>query len=211
MNTETDIFDEYTTAVIPPAKESVLMIHTDNGAANPGASSRSVEDVNGAVSTSRPAEVVVDSPRPLFNGRQPAYTLQSERPEHRLIIMLKAAGRTNVEIAEATGTTAVHVATIVKQKWAVEQILREIEGAGREPVIELMQGAAVDATMRLIEIAQGAKNEETKRKANLNLIEFTFGKPNQPLSVTQKREAGQMTEAEIDAELAELRARRHSN
>jgi len=191
MNNKTDIFDEYTVAANPP---SALIINANPGEhSSLGATDKVVDDV---------------APRPLFNGRQPAYVLKAERPEHRAIIMLKAAGRTNVEIAEATGTTTVHVATIVKQPWAVTQILKEIEGAGREPVIELMQGAAFDAATRLIEIANVAKNEETKRKANLDVLQFSFGKPNQPITSTLTIAPSTMSEKQIDAELAKAYAER---
>ena len=180
MSKAIDVFDEYTLVDSPPA------VDIDNQCAP------------GAFGAGQGLQVDKDiEPRPLFNGRAPAYVLQSERPEHRIIVMLKAAGRTNVEIAEATGTSTVHVATIVKQPWAVAQILQEVESAGREPVIELMKGACMDAAKNLIDIANEAEHVETRRKANLNVLEFCFGKPDQAITTTVKKDPATLSDAEL--------------
>jgi hypothetical protein len=149
-------------------------------------------------------------PRPLFNGRQPSYVLKAERPEHRIIIMLKAAGRTNIEIAEATGTTPVHVAHIVKQPWAVEQILKEIENTGRQPVIEMLQDATVAAAQFQIDLLNDKEaNKETRRKASDSILDRVLGKANQPFSVDDKRKPEDMTLEEIDKRLSELHAKQN--
>jgi hypothetical protein len=173
-----------------------------------------IPDIFEAFTRPEPDESVLISntdkePRPLFNGREPAYVLKAERPEHRIIIMLKAAGRTNVEIAEATGTTPVHVAHIVKQPWAVEQILKEIENAGREPVIEVLQGAAVEAAQTLVEVMREAENKETKRKAANDILDRKLGKANQPITVSQNADPSTMTLEEIRQRLSELRAKQN--
>ena len=151
-----------------------------------------------------------NEPRPLFNGRGPSYVLKAERPEHRIIIMLKAAGRTNVEIAEATGTTPVHVAHIVKQPWAVEQILKEIEDAGRQPLIEMLHDMSMKALKfqdRLLDDEQA--NKETRRKVSECVLDRVLGKANQPFSVDDKRQPSDMTLEEIDKRLAELHAKQN--
>ena len=164
----------------PELAESVLITHTDKG------------------------------PRPLFNGRGPAYVLKAERPEHRIIIMLKAAGRTNIEIAEATGTTPVHVAHIVKQPWAVEQILKEIETVGRSPVIEMLHDAAIPAAQFQINLLHDTEaNKETRRKASDSILDRVLGKANQPVSIDDKRKPEDMTLEEIDKRLAELHAKQN--
>ena len=173
MNSQADIFDAYTAEAAPVA--------IDNQCRPPQAD----------VQTDSP------TPRPLFNGRAPAYTLQSERPEHRAVIMLKAAAMTNREIAGTLGKTEAYVAYIVKQQWAQEQILREIENAGREPVIQLLRTSAYDAANRLVAIAESAENDETRRKANNDILDRVFGKPNQKLEVTEKTDPSTLTDAEL--------------
>lgn len=150
------------------------------------------------------------APRELFNGRKPLYTLKAEKPEHRAIIMMKASAMTHKEIAAATGLTAQAVMYIVKQPWAQEQILREIEQAGREPVIQLLKVSAMDAAQRLITIAESSENDETRRKANNDILDRVFGKANQSLTVENKTDAAKLSEQEIDKRLAELYAKRSS-
>jgi len=167
-----------------------------------------------AEATEAQGGIVMDTegaePRGMFNARQPAYELKAERPEHRAVIMMKAAAMTNVEIARATGMSPVTVAYIVKQPWAQEQILKEIEESGREAVIQLLRVSAIDAAERLIAIAESAANDETRRKANNDILDRVFGKPNQPVSDGTKADPSKLSEAEIDKRLAELYAKQQS-
>ena len=189
-----DLFSEYTVEAAPtqvkPAQavggdvaECVLGINTDSAA----------------------------QPRTMFNARQPAYELKAERPEHRAIIMLKAAAMTNVEIAQTLGISPVTVAYVVKQPWAQKQILCEIESAGREPVIQLLQTAAYDAAKRLVDIATSAENLETKRKANNDILDRVFGKPNQPVTTTSIGDPTKLSEDAIDQRLKELYAKQQQS
>lgn len=135
-------------------------------------------------------------PRPLYNGRKPLYELKAERPEHRAIIMMAARGMGNKEIGDALGYTAQHVMYVKKQPWAVKQILEEIENAGREPVMALLHGAAEEAAMRLIDIAKDAENDETRRKANNDILDRVFGKATNHVNVTTKA-ATSMSDEEL--------------
>ena len=148
------------------------------------------------------------TPRPLFNARQPLYTLKSEKPEHRAIILMKAAAMSNKEIANAIGWTAQAVMYVVKQPWAQEQILKEIESAGREPVMQLLHTAAFESAERLIEIARNAEGEECRRKANNDILNRVLGMPNQKIETSTAADASKLTEKEIDERLAKLYAKR---
>lgn len=142
------------------------------------------------------AHAEVEEPRSLFNQRKPAYALKAERPEHRAIVMMKASAMTNVEIAASIGWTPVAVGYVVKQPWAVKQILEEIERAGREPVMQLLKVSAMEAAQRLVGIAETAENDETRRKANNDILDRVFGKSNQAITVTTK-DPNSMTDAEL--------------
>lgn len=141
---------------------------------------------------------VAREPRPLHNGRKALYEIKSERPEHRAIIMMAARGMGNKEIAGALGYSAQHVMYVKKQPWAVKQILEEIESAGREPVMALLHGAAEEAATRLISIAENAENDETRRKANNDILDRVFGKVTNNVSVTTKS-ASDLSDAELAA------------
>lgn len=123
------------------------------------------------------------SPRPLWNpftGKH--HVRKHEKLEDRLVILMKSAGYTNVEIAEQLGITPVTVSYILKQPWAAEQVLEEIERSGRDKVVATLQGAAYDAALRLIEISESASSEQVKLKANNDVLDRVLGRPNQPVS-----------------------------
>lgn len=142
-------------------------------------------------------------PRDLFNARKPAYTLKAERPEHRIVVMLKAAGHSNVEIANVTGYSTTQICYIVKQDWAKKQILEEIEKAGREPVLQMMRVDAMEAYQRIRNLAENAASEEVQRKCNESILDRVFGKASQPITITEKP-AAELS----DDELARLAQRK---
>ena len=148
-------------------------------------------------------------PRELYNQRDPAYVLKAERPEHRVIVMMSAAGMGNKEIADAltangTPRSPTYVSYVRKQPWAVKQILEEIERAGREPVRVLLQGAAYEAAERLIDLARNARQERTKLAANEAILDRVFGKATTPIMVSQGN-PDKMTDDELRAIAARAR------
>ena len=146
------------------------------------------------------------TPRALHNQRQPLYTLKAERPEHRAIIMMKASAMTNKEIAAAIGWTAQSVMYVVKQPWAVDQILREIENAGREPVLQLLKVSAMEAAEAVIGVMRGAESDKVRLDAAKEILDRNFGK------ATQKMEISNKAPSEFsDAELAAIAAQGKRN
>jgi hypothetical protein len=150
-------------------------------------------------------------PRPLFNGRDPLYTLKSERPEHRVVIMLSATGMGNKEMSEHLAVmgyrqyTPQAIAYIKKQPWAVKQILEEIERAGREPVKMLLQSATYEATETLVTLMQGADSEMVKKQAAESILDRAgFGKN---INITTKADPAELS----DAELLSIAGNRKSN
>lgn len=123
--------------------------------------------------------------RPLWRGgagKAPAYVNQKEKLEHRLIATLKASGKTNVAIAELTGFHPVTINYLVRQPFMQLLVLEEIKKVG-DPALRLLANESFDSAARLIELAKTAKNEEVRRKANNDVLDRKYGKPNQPMSV----------------------------
>jgi hypothetical protein len=138
--------------------------------------------------------------QPLFNARQPAYELKSEKPEHRIVIFLKAQGHSQKEIAALTGMTVPAISYITAQPWAQAMILQEIAQAGRGEVEVLLQGAAADSIRKLIELRDDSDApKEVQRKASNDLLDRHFGKPTQPIA-----HASVNLDTLSDAELAKL-------
>ena len=132
---------------------------------------------------------------PLFNGTVPQVQLKREKPQHRLIAILKSSGLDNQEIAEMTGYTAGAISTIISQPFAQDVILGRMHESG-DKAMELLQAASVKAAERLIVLAEHAKNEECKRKANNDILDRKYGKPNQPYTVSE-RPVNEMSDQEL--------------
>jgi hypothetical protein len=166
MNADPEIFlSEYVEAASPAAASPVQDMNSTAGAAN---SLRS------------------EAPRPLFNGREPAYVLQSERPVHRAIVFLAAEGLSYVEIAERLGISSVTVQYVTKQPWAEQAILDEIHRNGGDAVAAVLQAQALPSVMKLIELRDDeAVAAEVRRKSANDLLDRIYGRPNQPVTHRQ--------------------------
>lgn len=141
-------------------------------------------------------------PRPLFNGRDPQYVLQAERPVHRAIVFLAAQGLSYVEIAQQLGMSAPAVGYIVKQPWAEEEILKQIHSNGGDAVATVLSQQALPSVMKLIELRDSEEvQKEVQRKAANDLLDRIFGKPNQPVTHRQE-DLAEMTDAELQAIVA---------
>lgn len=148
---------------------------------------------------------VVEEPRPLWQGREPLYTLKAERPEHRIVIMLAATGMGNKEMSEhlaAAGYrqyTPQAIAYIRKQPWAVKQILEEIEKAGREPVKMLLQSSCYEAAETLTDLMKEAESEMVKKQAAESILDRAgFGKN---INITTTSNPAEMSDADLRNQL----------
>lgn len=168
-------------------------------AASPAAGA--VQEMNRTAAAER-GQGQAGEPRPLYNGREPAYVLQSERPVHRAIIFLAAQGLSYVEIAQQLGITPVCVQYVVKQDWAQEEILKQIHDNGGEAVAVVLQQQALPSVMKLIELRESEKvAAEVQRKAANDLLDRIFGRPNQPVT-HRSEDLQEMSDAELQAIVA---------
>lgn len=131
----------------------------------------------------------------LHGALDPRYGVQHEKPEHRMMVMLKAAGYSNKEIADQTGYSSPTVGYIMKQPWAEKMLLERVHGTA-DKAMKVLQDAAEEAALRLVAIAESAKNEEVKRKANNDILDRKYGKPNQPYTYNEKP-AEDLSDAEL--------------
>lgn len=120
----------------------------------------------------------LDGPDALYNDKLAPLRLKKEKPEHRIIVLLKAQGYSNKEIAERMGMTSVAVGYILRQPWCRERLLAEINSSGRDAVNELLRGAVADAVLTLIDVAQNGKPSERVTAAN-SVLDRYYGKPTQ--------------------------------
>lgn len=136
---------------------------------------------------------------PLHNSRDPRYVLQTENIGHRAVVVLKAAGLSQKEIAAKLNVSLPYVGYVLKQSWAEKLLLEQLHGSV-DSAMQYLQEAAVGAAKRLVEIAETATNIEVKRKANNDILDRKYGKPNQPHSMTTKA-ANELTDEELSKHL----------
>jgi len=141
------------------------------------------------------------SPPPLYGDHPSRFDYATERPWHRLAIMLCAEGHSYREIAERTGYTTWAVSNALRQPWARKILLEEIHRAGRDELAEILKSAATDSVFTLITLRDGAEQESVKLGAARELLDRFLGKANQPVTVKQ---ATDVDPTKIDEELAAL-------
>ena len=137
----------------------------------------------------------------LYNPTKPDFGILHEKPEHRLIILLKSQGHSNTEIARLTGYTIPWVGQILRQPWARNRVLEEINKAGRENVSALLESSAVDSVYTIIDLRDKADDEGVRLRASQDLLDRYLGKATQ--KVESKSEVKHLSGdiAEVDAEL----------
>lgn len=191
------MLDEYTQATLG-SKEFQRTVDEVHAARFPGAfsSDEPTPYENSEECGSILEQDLMENPDSLHGTRMPHYALKREKFEHRMVIFLKAQGLSNKEIAEKTGYTPVSVSNIVRQPWAQQRILEEMNSAGRDQVQTMLQGAAVDAVQRLISEMDNPEARASERiQAADKLLDRLYGKPNQP--ITQRTDLQNLSDDDL--------------
>lgn len=119
----------------------------------------------------------VSAPRPLYGTPAPQREMQSERPIHRLAACLCAAGLSFREIAKRLKVSPVSVSNWYRQPWFQSFVVEEVQLTGVEPLKQLLQGAARDSVITLIELRDDKDVPASVRKAAASdLLDRAYGK-----------------------------------
>ncbi len=123
-------------------------------------------------------EVLYDAnPDRLTDDIRPNLTLKKEQPQHRMIVMLKAQGRSNRSIAETMGMDEAWISQVLRQPWARQRLVQEITEMGRDAVREMLSVSAIDSLNRLIDLRDDPKTPAgVKRQACSDLLDRALGK-----------------------------------
>lgn len=156
----------------------------------------------------------------LHNSKDPNLEILHEKPEHRIIITLKAQGKSNREIYAAFGGTfnsatgkpnndgrytESWISQIVRQPWARVAILAEIKRTTNGDSMQaLLAGQVEDSIFTLVELRDNAKDDPAVRRGCANdLLDRVFGKPTQHVHSDARVHHTMMDIASLDKELAE--------
>lgn len=148
----------------------------------------------------------LSNPNRLFADRPPNLRILHEKPEHRVILFLKAQGLSNTEIAQRTGFQVAWIGQVLRQPWARQRLVEELQSAGVDAIQATVKAAALDSVWRLIDERDNKDAKPSERIAAANsLLDRYLGKPVAHIeskSDVVHHDAGSVEE--IDRRLAEL-------
>lgn len=153
------------------------------------------------------AEYLASSDK-LAGDKDPNLAILSERSEHRVIMFLRAQGKSPTEIAKATGYSYQWVCQVCRQPWFKSRLLATIKEAGEDGVQKFINGEILPSLIVLAEVRDDLETKDATRVAACNaLLDRGLGKPVQ-LVKTQKVASADDLNAEmtdVERELAEIR------
>ena len=112
----------------------------------------------------------------LANDVPPPVSLQKEAPQHVLMVYMQASGKSNKEIAQATGYTAQAVGNILRQPWARQRFLRIAQEAGSSAVQSFLDTQVLPSLETLIEVRDTGTGATRVAAANA-ILDRALGKP----------------------------------
>jgi transcriptional regulator with XRE-family HTH domain len=143
----------------------------------------------------------------VITGKDTNAVRQSEQPEHRAMIALKAEGLSTSEIASRLGYEPSTVSTVLRQPWARQRLVALLTASGLAGVTKMLEGEVIPSILRQIEIRDDpASPRAVALNASQALLDRFLGKavariettsvPPLPTSVEELREKITSLEAE---------------
>ena len=159
---------------------------------------------NSALKGSEVEALLAQLPSGLHDAKEPNLAILHEKPEHRIILLLKLKALSNREIARATGYTEAWISQVCRQPWFQARLVTELQTAQTEVIDDLVRVEATNSFFKLVNLRDTAKSEQVQFAAAVRLFEQQAGKPVQRTEVSGKV-THQLTKAdEIDEELRRL-------
>ena len=139
-----------------------------------------------------------------FNAREPNLAILHEKPEHRLLLWMKAQGASNREIHVQSGYTEAWLSQLFRQPWAQSRLVEIMTEAGKDIVNDLLKSAAPDSVLKLISLRDDvATPKAVIHNACVSLLDRYLGKPKQQVEVHSDNKTS-LEVTELDSEIARL-------
>jgi hypothetical protein len=153
------------------------------------------------------SDAAATDPLRLFSSDEnPAnFAIIHEKPEHRLIVYLKARGLSNKEVSEKTGYTQAWVSQICRQPWFRLRLVQELREAGLDKVAKLLESSAIDSIFTIINIRDDETAPKAVRRACADsLLDRWLGKPTVHVEHDSPRMPSTPELAAVDSELSQI-------
>lgn len=142
----------------------------------------------------------------LFGARMPNFAIIHEKPEHRLVLLMKLDGYSNNEIAKKMEMTPSWVSQVTRQPWFQKRLMAALHEAGRETIGAFIQAEAENSILKLVELRDTAVSEQVQATCARDILDRAFGKPVQRTEVKMEVKKTEERVGEIEEELKRLEA-----
>lgn len=151
----------------------------------------------------------------LVGDMDPTRILTKEKPVHRTMINMAAAGYQVVEIAKFTEHSVQTVSNVLKQPWARQYLIKEAKKTVQDEIKQLLQSEALPSIRKLVEIRDSpmatAADKSASKAAADSLLDRFLGKPVQPMT-TDAKPVSELSDEELKAQVQrELAAQQQAN
>lgn len=148
-----------------------------------------------------------NSPHRLYNDTKPNFAIKHERPEHRMMVYMKAQGLSNGDIARHFGYTEPWTSQVLRQPWARKMLVDVLQTSGVEAVQGALQTSALDSVFKLIDLRDDPKAPyNVQANCAINILDRILGKPTQKIESSSTVTHVSQDVAEVEKELATIDA-----
>lgn len=145
----------------------------------------------------------------LLNPVSTQRLLVREKPWHRVVVELAAAGHLLSEICAATGRSRRQVQIVLAQPHSQERIVKKAAMNASEEIREILEKAAPESLRRVVNLAEVFANADDIEKKKLameadkHILDRFLGKPNQPITNEVVTPAQNLSDEELDKRIAQ--------
>ena len=140
--------------------------------------------------------------------KDPNLAILTEKPEHRVIMFLRAQGKSAQEVAKVTGFSYQWILQVCRQPWFKKRLIETIREAGQDEVELFVKGEILPSLMTLAEIRDDPESKDSTRVAACNsILDRGLGKSVQHIKTEQIKSPDQAHEEMngIERELEAIR------
>jgi len=101
----------------------------------------------------------------------PAYELDCERPEHRILLYLKAKGYSTAQCARAMGKSEQWVLNTQKQPFFKNRLTALLHETGKDQVVSFLQINGMDAMQKMVDLMNESADERVQLAAASKLMD----------------------------------------
>lgn len=136
---------------------------------------------------------------------------RQEKPVHRTMVNMAAAGYTNKEIAQFTGYSTATVHEAITQPHARERIINDIKKTVQDEMKDFLEAEVLPSLkmLKAVRDGEGVRNQDRLAASNALLDRF-LGKPVQPIN-NDAKPVSDLSDEELKAEVQRELAKSQTN